>query len=297
MKKRLLAWLLAALTVCAPLAGCAGPETPADSSAPASADQGAGTDRIEPAENAADEGMTPVYGESLRDGVYAVKVDSSSSMFRVVSCELTVAGGEMTAVMTMGGTGYLKVFMGTGEEAAAAAEEDCIPFAENALGEHTFTVPVEALNMGVKCAAYSKNKELWYDRTLVFRADSLPVDALAEGVIPTAADLDLADGAYTVDVALEGGSGRAGVASPAKITVADGAVTAAVVMSSSNYDLMVVDGVEYRPVTLEGGSTFEIPVAGFDWAIPIEAETTAMGSPHMVSYTLTFDSASIAPAQ
>ena len=56
--------------------------------------------------------MVPVSGDSLKDGTYPITVDSSSSMFRVVRCELTVLNGEMTAEMTMGGTGYLRVFPG-----------------------------------------------------------------------------------------------------------------------------------------------------------------------------------------
>ena len=43
-------------------------------------------------------------------------------------------------------------------------------------------------------------------------------------------------------------------------------------------------------------STFELPVAGFDWAMPVVADTTAMSEPHEIEYTLRFDSASIAPA-
>ena len=70
-------------------------------------------------------------------------------------------------------------------------------------------------------------------------------------------------------------------------------MTATVVWSSSSYDLMVVDGVEYQPTTVEGGSTFEIPVSALDEALPVSAETLAMGSPHMVDYTLTFDSSSL----
>ena len=37
----------------------------------------------------------------------------------------------------------------------------------------TYTVPVEALDEGIVCAAYSKNKDQWYARTLLFRYDSL----------------------------------------------------------------------------------------------------------------------------
>ncbi len=37
-------------------------------------------------------------------------------MFRITECELTVKDGSMSAVMTMGGTGYLKLYMGTGRK-------------------------------------------------------------------------------------------------------------------------------------------------------------------------------------
>ena len=57
------------------------------------------------------EGMTPVLASELRDGVYQIQVDSSSSMFRIEACELTVKDGSMTADMKMGGTGYLKLYM------------------------------------------------------------------------------------------------------------------------------------------------------------------------------------------
>ena len=188
------------------------------------------------------EGMEPVYASQLKEGEYSVTVDSSSSMFQIVSCTLTVKDGAMTAKMTMGGTGYLKVFLGTGEEAAAADEADCIAYEETATGEHTFTVPVEALDKGIDCAAYSKRKEMWYDRTLVFRASSLPQEAFVEGTMTTVADLGLSDGRYEVAVTLEGGSGRASVDSPAQLTVKEGQATATIVWSSANYDYMKVDG-------------------------------------------------------
>ena len=242
-----------------------------------------------------DEDMEPIYGASIQDGVYDITVDSSSSMFNIVACTLTVEDGQMTAVMTMGGTGYLYVYMGTGEEAVSADEADYIPFVEDEDGAHTYTVPVEALDAGIDCAAYSKTKEMWYDRTLVFRADSLPTSAFADGVIATAESLGLADGSYTVDVMLSGGSGRAYVESPALLVVEDGAATATVVWSSDKYDYMKVDDVRYELVNTEGNSTFEIPVLGFDFNMPVLADTIAMSTPHEIEYTLYFDSASIEP--
>ena len=259
------------------------------SNAVASADEMAGV------EDVVEEGMTPIDGSQVKDGVYDITVDSSSSMFQIVSCELTVENGSMTAQMTMGGTGYLYVYMGTGEQAANAGESEYIPFDEDAAGAHTYTVPVEALDAGVPCAAFSKNKEKWYDRTLVFRADSLPTDAFAEGVVTTAEDLSLADGAYQVDVTLEGGSGRASVESPARMTVENGKVTATIVWSSSNYDYMNVDGVRYDAVIENDRSVFTIPVTCFDWKMAVVADTIAMSQPHEIDYALRFDSASISP--
>lgn len=73
-------------------------------------------------------GLVPVSAEDLKEGTYEISVESSSSMFKITSCTLTVKDGAMTAKMTMGGTGYRYVYMGTGEEAAKTAETDRIPF-------------------------------------------------------------------------------------------------------------------------------------------------------------------------
>mgnify|MGYP003355980605 FL=1 len=240
------------------------------------------------------EGMTPVLASELRDGVYQIQVDSSSSMFRIEACELTVKDGSMTADMKMGGTGYLKLYMGTGEEAAKAPEEKMIPFEEAADGSHHFTVPVEALDKELDCAAFSKKKEKWYDRVLVFRADSLPADALTDAAQVAAESLGLADGCYTVEVSMEGGSGRVSVESPAKLVVKDQKAVAEVVWSSPNYDYMKVGEEKFLPVN-QGGETsvFEIPVTVFDRKMAVAADTTAMSTPHEIEYTLLFDSASI----
>ena len=112
----------------------------------------------------------------------------------------------------------------------------------------------------------------------------------------TAESLGLSDGAYTVEVTLWGGSGKASVASPANLTVENGACTAEIIWSSSNYDYMVVDGAKYLPVNTEGNSTFVIPVALFDRPFTVTADTTAMSQPYEIEYTLQFDAASIAPA-
>lgn len=260
------------------------------------ADQVASAGEMTTVEDVVEAGMTPVYASELKDGTYEVEMKSSSSMFKVDRCELQVKDGTMQAVLYMTSQSYLYLYAGTAEEAAAASEEDYIPREEADDGMGSFTLPVEALDAGVSCAAFSKKKEKWYDRTLLFRADSLPAEAFLEERGTDAADLMLNDGEYTVDVTLSGGSGRASVESPAKLTVSGGVLTVTIVWSSSNYDYMLVDGVQYDPVNTEGNSVFELPLNTFDTPVAVQADTTAMSQPYLIDYTLTFDSASVAPA-
>ncbi len=119
------------------------------------------------------------------------------------------------------------------------------------------------------------------------------MNARSDDAYTTVESLQLEDGTYTCSVQLEGGSGRASVTSPATITVKDGTATAEIVWSSSNYDYMKVDDTQYNPTNTEGNSTFEIPVLGFDYAMPVSANTTAMSTPHEIDYTLFFDSTTL----
>lgn len=136
------------------------------------------TEQTEESTNVSTEAANPIYANSIKDGTYNIEVDSSSSMFRVVNCELTVENGAMQAVMTMSGQGYGALYMGTGEEALADSEDNHITAVINENGEKTFTVPVEALDMEIECAAWSIKKEMWYDRILVFKSEGIPKDAL-----------------------------------------------------------------------------------------------------------------------
>lgn len=120
----------------------------------------------------------PVTAAQIKDGSYEINVDSSSSMFKIVKCVLNVENGSMKAVITMSGDGYGQLYMGTGDEASAAAADSYIQAVLDADGAVTFEVPLEKLNVKTDCAAWSIKKEKWYDRTLIFWSEAIPADAI-----------------------------------------------------------------------------------------------------------------------
>ena len=245
------------------------------------------------------EGMTPVTADMLNDGVYeGIEVESSSSMFKIVSCTLSVAAGEMTATLEMKSDAYTFMYPGTAEEASKAAFEALCALqtvSEAAEGEaareyFAFSLPVDALNAGYTCAAFSNRKQAWYPRTLLFRADSLPLAAWKN--LTTAESLGLEDGDYQCAVSLAGG-GKATLASPAALHVKGGQCTADIVFSTSKIDYAIVDGEKYEPTATEGGAAFTVPVQAFDVGLSIVVDSTAISPAVEVAYTMTFDSASI----
>ena len=272
-------------------------------------------------------GMVPIYGQDVADGVYPIHVDSSSPFFRIASAELVVENGRMLGRIEIPSMSYLWVYPGTKQEAAKAGEDRWCGFEER--DHHTvFTLPVSALDTPVDCAAYSRAREIWYDRKLVFYASSLPKEALAfplpdyeliesavraydlEGLdellsapeparahgqaIPEPVRVDLADGEYSIEVNMTGGSGRASVSSPTLLVVRGGRAYARLIWSSAYYDYMIVDDAWFYNLTTDGGSsTFEIPITRMDDPIGVVADTTAMGDALEIEYTLTFYSDSI----
>ncbi len=165
--KKIGIFLIAAVLACMMFTACGNETTPTTSD--------------EPTETVSEEtasAQTPIYGNQIEDGTYAIEVSSSSSMFRIVDAQLTVADGEMSAVLTLSGDGYEKLYMGTGEEALADTDDQCIYFVEDEEGMYTYEVPVAALDQDTDVAAWSFNKEMWYDRVLVFQSALIPVEAI-----------------------------------------------------------------------------------------------------------------------
>ena len=109
---------------------------------------------------------------------------------------------------------------------------------------------------------------------------------VADDPFKGAAPVSLADGVYLVEVSLEGGSGKATIASPTEFEVFGGVAAMKVEWSSSNYDYMIVGGWKYLPVNEGGNSTFVIPVLAYDKPFDVVGDTTAMSEAHEIDYRI-----------
>lgn len=240
--------------------------------------------------------------DALKDGVYSAKFDTDSGMFHVNESQdgkgvLTVKDGKMTIHVSLVSKSILNLFPGLAEDAEKEGAEflepttDSVTYSDGYTEEvYGFDIPVPYLDREFDLALIGK-KGKWYDHK-VSVSEATPLEAEGKSV----EELKLEDGSYTVDVVLEGGSGKATVGSPAALEIRDGKASAVLVWSSPNYDYMLVDGEKYERTNTEGNSAFEIPVLGFDCQMPVIADTVAMSTPHEIEYTLQFDSASVREA-
>lgn len=234
---------------------------------------------------------------SLEDGVYIADFNTDSSMFHVnEACDgkgtLTVKDGEMTIHVSLTSKKILNLYYGLAADAAKEGAKlldpttDSVTYSDGMTEEvYGFDIPVPALDEEFDVALIG-TKGTWYDHKVSVSNPEPKEDDIKSTV-------DLEDGTYTAEVTLEGGSGRASIESPATLTVKDGKVTASIVWSSPNYDYMLVNDEKYLPVNTEGNSAFEIPVATFDTALDVIADTVAMSKPHEIEYKITFDSSTI----
>lgn len=242
----------------------------------------------------------------LPDGVYTAEFSTDSSMFHVSeACDgkgtLTVKDGVMTIHISLGSKKILNLYPGLAEDAAKDGAvlleptTDTVTYSDGMTEEvYGFDVPVPVIGEEFDLALIG-TKGKWYDHKVKV-SDPVAEDSreAANGSFDMSA---LADGSYTIELTMEGGSGRASIQSPAQITVADGAATATLEWSSPNYDYMLVNGEKYLPVNTEGNSVFEVPVEALDAPLIMIGDTVAMSTPHEVEYTVTFHSETLESAE
>lgn len=229
----------------------------------------------------ASETASETENKTLTDGNYQVDVDTGNKMFKVTNCILTSEKGKMYAVITLSGTGYDYLYMGSAADAAEAAAKDYISYVADEAGKYTYKVPVESLDKGIAVAAHSIKKDKWYDRTLIFSSAS------AKRII--------ADGTYQVNAEAGGKMFRV---TDCVMTVKNGQMTAAVTLSGQGYNRIYLGDVNNAsddeknwilPDSLLAEQyTFQIPVEKLDEVMTIAVHTTK--SNKWDTRTLTFHS-------
>ena len=288
---RFVSLLAVSALLAASLAGCGSSASSVASSASSEAVSSVAESAVS---EAASESAAASSALVLEDGTYTAEFDTDSSMFHVNEASdgkgtLTVEDGQMTLHISLQSKKIVNLYVGMAADAPDHEADwlqpttDTVTYSDGTSEEvYGFDVPVEALDTDFQLAILG-TKGKWYDHTVSVRN----VEAQAAEAVETPAD-----GSYTCEVTLEGGSGRATVDSPAALTVADGKMTATIVWSSPNYDYMIVDGEKYLPTNTEGNSTFEIPVSALGVPLSVVADTVAMSTPHEIEYTLTFSAPS-----
>ena len=288
---RFVSLLAVSALLAASLAGCGSSASSVASSASSEAVSSVAESAVS---GAASESAAASSARTLEDGTYTAEFDTDSSMFHVNEASdgkgtLTVEDGQMTLHISLQSKKIVNLYVGMAADAPDHEADwlqpttDTVTYSDGTSEEvYGFDVPVEALDTDFQLAILG-TKGKWYDHTVSVRN----VEAQAAEAVETPAD-----GSYTCEVTLEGGSGRATVDSPAALTVADGKMTATIVWSSPNYDYMIVDGEKYLPTNTEGNSTFEIPVSTLGTPLSVVADTVAMSTPHEIEYTLTFSAPS-----
>ena len=215
---------------------------------------------------------------------------------------LSVKDGKMTIHVSLQSKKIVNLYPGLAEDAKKEGAEllepttDKVVYSDGYEDEvYGFDIPVPSLDEEFDVALIGTHGN-WYDHKVVVSdpVEGDDIQAVINGnAADNAASSDFTDGEHTIEVALEGGTGRASVESPAVIRKNGDEITAVITWSSPYYDYMIVDGQRYEPVNSDGNSVFEIPVASFDSPLEVVADTTAMSEPHEIEYTLKFDPASI----
>ena len=155
------------------------PETPDDPGEPGNPEEPEGPE--EPEDPTAPEGPMISDDGVLADGIYSAEVETGQAMFKVVDCVITSEDGKMTAVITLSGTGYDYLYLGSAKDAYAADGEGWIPFEEDPeTGKYTYTLELASVTEPVSVAARSaryasegKGEAAWFDRVLSIVLDSI----------------------------------------------------------------------------------------------------------------------------
>lgn len=260
-------------------------ETPAPTATPA------------PTETPAPSATPTPEPSKIENGIYSGTADTGAAMFKVVGVELTAKDGAMSAVITLSGTGYDYLYMGTPEEAEKADKSTWIAAkgsVEYTLDGETKTgmqyeIPVAALDQKLAVASHSSKNDKWYARTITIASSSLKKTA----DLP-AEENKVADGIYEASATTNAAMFKV---VNVKLTAKNGKMTAVITLSGTGYDYLYLgsntdaakaDKSAYVPASgsvtytdengaEKTGSTYEIPVAALDQEIAVASHAVKSG--------------------
>ena len=210
--------IVGGLSACLLLGGCgagqAADATSAESTFAAQESTVTPTESTETAETVSTE--TAQDKAQLPDGVYTAEFSTDSSMFHVSeACDgkgtLTVKDGVMTIHISLGSKKILNLYPGLAEDAAKDGAvlleptTDTVTYSDGMTEEvYGFDVPVPAIGEEFDLALIG-TKGKWYDHKVKV-SDPVAEDSreAANGFFDMSA---LADGSYTIELTMEGGSG------------------------------------------------------------------------------------------
>ena len=191
---------------------------------------------------------------------------------------LAVVNGKMMLHVSLSGKKILNLYVGKADDAKnneadwLKPTKDKVTY-EDGLSEtvYGFNVPVKKMDSEFDLALIGK-KGVWYDH-------KVSVSDIQKKEKP-------GDGNHEVNVFLDGGTGRAGIKSPAMLSVKDGKTKLKFVWTSKNYDYLIAGGKKYLNETSGEDATFEIPVEDITKPVSVTADNTAMGIPHEIEYKI-----------
>ena len=263
---------------------------------------------------------------SNEDGKYVLPADTDNRMFYLVQDEagnknvkLKVENGVMKVTFALTGTGYDYLRLGTIEEAAAADPSEYTGY-EEIDGKYTYTLEIPELDNELTLAAHAVKSGNWYEHKLIVYSseerkneiekekeeqaqetdketeqepekqpekepEKETADNPSSGTVGIDSSTSLQDGTYSCDTfGWSGGTGRLAYIKCNKITVKGGRAYAEIEFSSTSYDKVKASGKTYEKIG-SGNSRFIIPVE-MNVNNTISGRTSAMSSPHWVTYTI-----------
>ena len=217
-----------------------------------------------------DPGPTP--GEGIADGTYNTTGETGASMFKVVKAVLTAKDGKYQVTLTLSGTGYDYLCVGSAADApnkkdswAPAKIVNCTINGETR-DFYTYTFDVDDPTKPIAIASHSQRQDKWYDRTVTLNTTDLKRTA--------------PDGSYTVTA--ECSASMFKIVS-AKLVSVNGEMKAVLTLSGTGYDYLypgtgeqaAKDKDNWVPfqTDADGKYTYTIPVSELDKPLTISSHS------------------------